>query len=205
MKIRNGFVTNSSSSSFVCEVCGAIKSGYEMSLEEAGMLECDHGHIFCKNEMRIPAREELVIFFEIIAKDEPEYLGSDYQLFIDPEKMDMVEIPEYLASVMGVDDIKEYASKITDWFRLPEYFCPICSFERYMDYDLRRFLKKEYKVSESEVKKHMKHYFPERKDISDLEYITYVCLKHDLDPLEITAKWKDRFKTYKNFMKYIIE
>ena len=28
MKIRSGFVSNSSSSSFVCEVCGTSESGY---------------------------------------------------------------------------------------------------------------------------------------------------------------------------------
>lgn len=30
MKYRKSFVTNSSSSSFICEVCGEVESGYDM-------------------------------------------------------------------------------------------------------------------------------------------------------------------------------
>jgi len=48
MKIRKGFVSNSSSSSFVCEVCGEEVSGMDMSLEEAEMYECKNGHTFCQ-------------------------------------------------------------------------------------------------------------------------------------------------------------
>ncbi len=44
MKIRSGFVSNSSSSSFVCEVCGGIESGFDSSYEELGMCECENEH-----------------------------------------------------------------------------------------------------------------------------------------------------------------
>ena len=47
MKIRKGFVTNSSSSSYICEICEEVVSGYDMGLEEAGMVECEAGHTFC--------------------------------------------------------------------------------------------------------------------------------------------------------------
>lgn len=40
MKVRNGFVSNSSSSSFMCSVCHALESGYDASLREMGMVEC---------------------------------------------------------------------------------------------------------------------------------------------------------------------
>jgi len=46
MKIRKGFVSNSSSSSFVCDVTGGIECGWDMSAEEAGMYECENGHTF---------------------------------------------------------------------------------------------------------------------------------------------------------------
>jgi len=45
MKIRNRFVSNSSSSSFTCAVCGNTQSGYDMSLNDFEMSRCENGHI----------------------------------------------------------------------------------------------------------------------------------------------------------------
>lgn len=56
MKYRKGFVTNSSSSSFICDVCGATESGMDMGLEEANMYECVNGHVFCESHL-LPAGE----------------------------------------------------------------------------------------------------------------------------------------------------
>ena len=47
MKFRKDFVTNSSSSSYVCEICGRTESGWDMGLSEAEMMECVNGHTFC--------------------------------------------------------------------------------------------------------------------------------------------------------------
>ncbi len=49
MKIRTSFVTNSSSSSFVCEVCGTSEGGYDLCMDDAGMYQCENGHVFCKH------------------------------------------------------------------------------------------------------------------------------------------------------------
>ena len=46
MKVRNGFVSNSSSSSFVCNICGAIESGYDASIKDFDMEMCENGHEF---------------------------------------------------------------------------------------------------------------------------------------------------------------
>lgn len=54
MKVRIGFVSNSSSSSFVCDVCGEEQSGWDMCLSEAEMSECVNGHTFC-NDHKIEA------------------------------------------------------------------------------------------------------------------------------------------------------
>lgn len=53
-KFRKDFVTNSSSSSFICEVCGRKESGWDMCLSEAEMFECENGHTFCEDEVAIP-------------------------------------------------------------------------------------------------------------------------------------------------------
>jgi len=47
MKIRSGFVSNSSSSSFVCNVCGTVESGMDMSASDFDMETCCNGHTFC--------------------------------------------------------------------------------------------------------------------------------------------------------------
>jgi len=51
MKTRMGFVSNSSSSSFVCSICEATESGWDMSLSEAGMVRCVNEHTFCEEHL----------------------------------------------------------------------------------------------------------------------------------------------------------
>jgi hypothetical protein len=46
MKTRQGFVSNSSSSSFICCLSGHMESGMDLSKSEAGMVECENGHTF---------------------------------------------------------------------------------------------------------------------------------------------------------------
>lgn len=47
MKVRTCFVSNSSSSSFVCSVCGRQEIVYDSSVDEARMFTCEHEHVVC--------------------------------------------------------------------------------------------------------------------------------------------------------------
>lgn len=47
MKIRAGFVSNSSVSSFVCDVCGEAVSGQDLSLSDIGWFTCINEHTIC--------------------------------------------------------------------------------------------------------------------------------------------------------------
>ena len=58
MKIRSGFVSNSSSSSFICDVCGHDESGYDLGLSEAYMCECGRGHIICESHIQEAVKAE---------------------------------------------------------------------------------------------------------------------------------------------------
>ena len=77
MKIRKGFVSNSSSSSFVCEVCGAVESGYDASPGDCGFCVCENDHTFCIDHL-LPAPTKP----ETPAKDttdDEEYDEEDYE------------------------------------------------------------------------------------------------------------------------------
>lgn len=47
MKIRKCFVANSSSSSFVCEVCGNTATGFDACASDFEMVYCVNGHLIC--------------------------------------------------------------------------------------------------------------------------------------------------------------
>ena len=72
MKTRAGFVSNSSSSSFICQVCGDVESGYDWSEADAGMRHCQKGHSFhlahCEKDIH-----------DISTKEKYEYLKKCYE------------------------------------------------------------------------------------------------------------------------------
>lgn len=181
MKYRKDFVTNSSSSSFVCEICGRVDGGFDVSLYDVGMVECCYGHVFCEDEMLIISRKELV-----------EYITTRY----DYKKGDVADIsdsdlPDFF---LHIDDVR---------YDIPEKMCPICSFVEYSESDLANYLLKKYGVSTDEVFALVKQTNRRRKKLYDSEYITEVCKRFNLSPADIVAGWKDEFQTYKNFKGYI--
>lgn len=54
MKIRSGFVSNSSSSSFICDMCGYNESDYDWCSEDADFYCCENGHELCIGCMNVP-------------------------------------------------------------------------------------------------------------------------------------------------------
>ena len=67
MKIRSGFVSNSSSSSFVCCICGRSEVVYDGSLRDAGMAQCINGHVTCQEEL-LPGHEDGESYYELDPK-----------------------------------------------------------------------------------------------------------------------------------------
>ena len=108
MKIRKGFVSNSSSSSFICDVCGTAESGWDYSLSDAGMYECENGHTFCESH--------------IINIEEGSNLDYDYEIpmkycpICQLEKLDDITIINYLIKRNGFKEKEEVLSEIRDSF-----------------------------------------------------------------------------------------
>lgn len=149
MKKRNGFVSNSSSSSFICEICNHTEVGYDDSLSDLGFAQCVNEHIFCEEHLLDNETEEN-------------------------------------------DDIGEcYTEKC----------CPICQFTMYSQPELARYLLELYSIPRDTVFQEIKAVNKRRKKLYDYEYIEYVFKQNNLTDDIILQQMKDKFGTYKNFLK----
>lgn len=196
MKIRSDFVTNSSSSSFICEICGNTASGWDISLDEAEMYECVNGHVFCRDEaLAMPTRAEML---KMILENEWNRDKWDRNIY---DYRDFTE--EELLKMNNYDLFNDFCCEEGGGYGVPECVCPICQFIEYSEDDLSAYLLKEYGVPRDEVFAEVKALNKRRKKLYENEYITYVCKKFDLNPTEIVAAWKEKFGTYRTFKEYI--
>lgn len=195
MKFRKDFVTNSSSSSYVCEICGRTESGWDMCLSECEMMECVNGHVFCCDEaLETPNKQELI---KMILENEwnKERWNCDIHDYKDYSEEELM--------VMDQDILFEKFCSENGYYDVPECMCPICQFIEYSEYDLSAYLLKEYGISREEVFAEVKKLNKRRRKLYENEYITYVCKKFDLNPTEIVAGWKEKFGSYREFEQWL--
>lgn len=196
MKFRKDFVTNSSSSSYVCEICGRSESGYDLSLRDCEMMECVNGHIFCCDEaLKRPTKQEMLKMIMENEWNKEKWNGATYSYRDFSEE-----------ELIAMDEDTLFDDFCSDGYNydVPECMCPICQFIEYSEYDLSAYLLKEYGVSRDEVFAEVKKFNKRRKKLYENEYITYVCKEFNLNPTEIVAGWKEKFGTYDNFKKSIV-
>lgn len=189
MKFRRDFVTNSSSSSYICEICGRKEVGYEMGLTDADMYECENGHTFCVEEALEASPEQLMAYILENGYNKAEYNdGEEYS----EEELNLMD-EESLISIAAEDDN----------FGIPECMCPICNFIEFSKKDMKRYLMKKYSVPEEEAFAAVKAKNKRRKKLYDQEYIDYVSKKEGQDTADILSNWKATFRTYHEFKQYI--
>jgi hypothetical protein len=61
MKIRMGFVSNSSTSTFICDICGGTEAGMDLCLSDCDMSRCENGHIYHNdcNKTKISSEDDI--------------------------------------------------------------------------------------------------------------------------------------------------
>jgi hypothetical protein len=98
MKIRTGFVANSSSSSFVCEVCGETEVGYNSSPRDFEMEYCVNGHIVCNEHLLDEMTEDEETKYDEEDCEVPERICPicQFQVLSQPE------VVTYLIETRGV-------------------------------------------------------------------------------------------------------
>ena len=178
MKIRNGFVSNSSSSSFTCSICGAVYEGWDASPHDSSFdcSVCENEHILCNEHL----------------KEDPQPAmnkGCDHEFDRDTVKF----CPECGKEAWVEDDEGYISAKC----------CPICQFEVYDEYEMSKYLEKTRGISRDEVFAEVKAINKRRKKLYNSEYITYVCKKFSLTDEVLLKEIKDKFGEFVKYAEFI--
>ena len=192
MKKRYGFVSNSSSSIFVCDVTGDEQSGWDLGLSDLDWYECVGGHIIGVDLKKSPydlSKEEVLNYVDFSDKYMQEYK-------IDIEKMTDEEWEEN-----GYDFISDY---LEIRYNLPEELCPICSMKVLGYQDYVQYLTKFSGISKDEVFKVVKEKKKRRRKLYDSEYIDFVTAKKpEFHRMTIESTLKEKFKSYDEFHSFL--
>ena len=197
MKIRTGFVSNSSSSSFTCCICGTTESGMDASWQDWDWHGCEHGHIFCCDELVKVEDVEIVSYKQkFLVSDIKEYIKDDADSDYCQRLKGQVEAIE-----AGDEDIiEELWGDWTEGANICELECPVCQFEAPNYGDLARYMEKKYLISREDIFKIVKQKNKRRRKLYDVEYVDIICEQKDITVDELIKKLQSEFKEYGLFL-----
>lgn len=170
MKIRTGFVSNSSSSSFICDVSGETYSGYDAGLEDFYLYQCENDHTFLEDYLTgdINDGEELYKFMLKSLTNDMKYdickkysKKHTYDLTLEQieeaKQLALEKIKEVKEEGTYDDLLHEYTSEFR--YNLPSCFCPICSLDKFKDKEFKKYMIKISSKTEEQIKKEIKENF----------------------------------------------
>ena len=133
MKRRTGLVSNSSSSSFTCDVCGQTESGMDCTPSDFDMIQCAAGHCFCRNH-------EIKLSDEVAKVLVQRALDKDYLSTVDHDEAEkrLAEGRVNAEWASRLDEDSLYGEEAE--YEWPIELCPICQLKSFTDSDLISFL-----------------------------------------------------------------
>ena len=153
MKIRKGFVSNSSTTSFTCDACGEVLAFHDScSDEDMGITRFSCGHSTCScTEVSLSGEKNKKLWRESAEKELRKDLeeGKSY----GPSQEDVDRILE-------IEDFDEFVEACRDWeIYNPSSLCPVCSFKKFNDDLVYRYILVKHKLNLKDVRKEMKKNF----------------------------------------------
>lgn len=105
MKYRTTFVTNSSSSSYICDICSECDCGRDLSIRDTNMIQCKNGHTLCQNHLKNINDIDLDQYDEDSGESFRSELPAKYCPICKFEKVASLSIVKYLIKTGKLDDI----------------------------------------------------------------------------------------------------
>lgn len=163
MKFRLGFVSNSSTSCFICQICGEVDGSMDASASDFGILECVNGHTFhggCSG-----LSDEIISLAERSSEDLEEWLsenGDDIKEEVRTKIKSALDEEDYAKQhKMFPIDLGNGLTALgcCENLVISESACPMCQMTHMDNDEVMEFLLKSGIISKDFIKNEVKSRF----------------------------------------------
>lgn len=148
MKTRTHFVSNSSSSSFVCNVCKHNVSGWDMCLSDSGMMMCEQGHTICTDHLDSnitePSEELKLAVCMSDIKASSSFKNEDQR----SEEIKIISEDE--------DYLSDYYNELVGDKGFSSVGCPVCQFDSLYEHDVFVYLMNTLHLTKDDLAQQLK-------------------------------------------------